>query len=175
MADELGKKLKWKDFYENVLRDREFCNTTCQCFTRCPFSVQTKITEKQPCRVKELDNETQRRFVRLFVFGDDGLYDEAISTLFMISQKVDMTDKDELGKYFELVLKFTRTFKGMIEEKAPNKFTISIEDIGKDVQVTDSRGRSVEADIIHDNDKESLLSSPNLGDIMKRCENKVFT
>lgn len=178
MSDELAKKLKWKDFYENVIRDRQFCNTTCQIYTRCPLSIQSKLSNKEDCRVKAMDSDTRRRFVRLFVFGDDGLYDEAMSTLFDLSQVLDIRhNKKEMITYLDLVVKLARTFRGVVEDKTPQKLVINIEDYAKPVELVGPGGLVEEGEIVMKRDPDSLLESPNLENIVKHRETKgnIFT
>jgi len=177
--DDLAKKVKWKEFYENVIRDRQFCNTSCIVYTRCPLSIQSRISDKHKCRVRELDSDHRRHFVRMFVFGEEGLYDEALAIIFNLTQILDLqNDKKDITLFLEALIKVARTFKGVAPDNSPKKLTINLEDYAPEnkVMLVGQNGVVEEGKIVLDHDEESLIESPNLDSILKGPpKGKMFT
>jgi hypothetical protein len=93
---------KWVEF-SNAVRDREKCDIGCPMFASCPMTVYAP-----ECLVTLMKEEDKRKMLTIFFMGEDGLKTEILSSLFRLSQYLNMKDMHELQIYLDSLLRVHR-------------------------------------------------------------------
>ncbi len=164
------KRDKWLEFHTTVLKSRVVCSTTCVYYHRCPLAVYKDVSQDKPCEVVKLNDQDRERFMSLFVFGDEGLKDEAFRMLFKLARMLPMDDPRGVEKYLDLLLRVVRAFRtDLAKETGPGE-PITVNISGLDVgELTDNPKEKLflAEDVVVQTDPESLLTSPVVDKIGK--------
>ena len=156
--------------FQLSLTTKDQCNTTCEYYYRCPLVPRSKETEVFACAARTLDEKSKRRFMNIFVFGEEGVREEIVSNLFFLSEKLDFKDPKEQKDYIQLLLQCYKVlYKG--EEKPKSRtepLTVNV----KGIKLPKKPGEAVSV-VLEDNseiqtDPESLFNSPVIDTFVRR-------
>jgi len=164
------KKKKWNTF-NLTLGKRKRCDMTCRYFQLCPYSDAQSAADfaedKQPCMMANETPDVKRAFMNLFQFGEDGMRDEVMRTVFRAKKLYDPNRVDHMERYANLLLKVVKQYGGREELMETGPVTIDIRGLEpstveyeKPIILDDGR--------VVQEDTESLYHSPNLEKIMRK-------
>jgi len=173
MSTSLSRKAKYKKFADSVLKRREDCTASCEIYGVCPFSNYDSRKGKQECVVKNLDKIDKNRFIAIFVFGDEGLKNEALKMLYKLGGILNLEDDPkEMQSYLEMIVKIIKAFKIDYTKVETDDQVIEIK--LDDVKVVGDI--PVETPVFSENfttnDPESLMDSDKLDEIITPPANK---
>lgn len=153
----------------NQFRNKIVCSNRCHFYYFCPESHRK--THKDPdnklCKAAYWDEKKKRRFIRIFMLGDEGAYLEARETLFNLAETLNLDDDPkEMEKYIDLCLKMGRAIKSdreRFEKPGPLTIDVSSIEVGSSPKL-----QSPDTTSILEEDAESLLSSDIIEELIKR-------
>jgi len=164
----------------NCLKLKMWCTPGCNYFYFCPDAIRIyRKNEKRECKALEWDERKKKRFARVYLMGEEGVYLEARETLFALADTLNIEDDPkEMEKYINLCIQLGKQIKvdkQKVEGK-PEPLTIDISAIEPAKPSKVEQPKQTKDEIESDPDPETLLDSEYLEDIVKNIDkvrNKV--
>lgn len=182
-----GGKKHSPDRWVNSIKNRKKCSTKCAIFDICPLMALSisKANVGTACLLNKGGNALIRRFVNIFVKGEQGLLNELDNVLYIYGLDIESQPKSVQKEYANLILQKHRQVYGdkeRIQEMKP-QLTVVINEMGRDREIIPvleagpiRLGREVNEvmaeyvethrDRFMDVEEDSLLNSPIIEDIL---------
>ena len=106
-----GKTVTEKRKLAQAIAKRKHCNMQCRIWDKCPLKHIASNTEGKPCLVNKLPARVKRRFVHLFLEGEEGVINEIKETLYDLSSRTNNNVELQIA-YLDRLLKFYKTVYG---------------------------------------------------------------
>jgi len=169
----------------NAIKNRKKCSPRCMIFELCPMMAlsMSRANTEGACLLNRGGNVMIRRFVNLMVKGEDGLLNEINNVLYSYGFDIETAPPSVKKEYAQLLMQLHNQLYAKKEkemESRPN-LTVVINEMGSDGKIREivpvietggvmRRGESrkliAAIEDAYEEDPESLMNSPIVGEIM---------